>query len=119
MKIKIKVTKDVLKRAMWCGTTDMHEPMSQNCAISKALNDVFGKVSVSKSRIILLADRKEAHTIDTPMSAARFIDEFDALTPIERLEMPELTFEVELPESVIDQINISDIHKSETLEVVC
>lgn len=38
MKIKIKVTKDILKRSMMCGVNDCE--VSRNCAISLAVREI-------------------------------------------------------------------------------
>jgi hypothetical protein len=54
--------------------------------------------------------------------AAMFIDTFDKKTPFERLEMDELSFEVDIPEEVIEEIGINEVHqileKTPSLELV-
>lgn len=43
---------------------------------------------------------------------------FDSTPPEKRAELPEFEFEVEMPDSVIDQINIKNLHNSLTLSLV-
>lgn len=120
MKIEIKITKDVLKRSMWCGVTV--KPVSTNCAISLAVRDLFPDASTSTEYIVL--DKHGYHCLETPKIATRFINAFDALihSPEKRLDLPEFSFEIDIPEQVIERIGIQEakaiLQKSETLSLV-
>jgi len=112
MKLKIKVTKDVLKRSAKCQSSPW-----KNCAIATAIREIFPVAGVMNSKIRI----DGFPDIFLPEAAQIFIKDFDKLqySPSSRLNMPELEFEVNIPVELIETINISDIHKSETLEVVC
>jgi len=113
MKILIKVTKEVLKRSMFCSGTSINE----NCAIALAVRDLFPRATVGASFINSLAEQ-----IELPDSAIRFIYKFDSKTPDQRLQMHPLSFEVDVPDSVINEVGISEAYRilseSKTLELV-
>lgn len=117
MKLKINITKEVLKKSMWCGTGEMEWCfITKSCAIALAICNVFPNASVIPGKINLIGT---GISIKLPNEATKFIETFDSLrnTPEERLNLPEFSFEIEVPESVIDQINIDDIKNSNTLEL--
>ena len=122
MRLKIKVTKDILRKAMWCGTGKAPSPsLSTNCAIALAVRDIFPHAQISnKITTWVMVGRGEIDTIQLPIEAIEFIGWFDRLwrSPKKRLLMPELEFEIDVPDHIVEAINISDIHKSPTLEVV-
>jgi len=139
MNIKIKVTKEILRRSMDCD-----KDMTSNCAIAMAVIDIMPTAEVctaldadenrlpievsghSDYVICLIKSEKPLLFVrtDLPQEACDFIDTFDDLSPRERLKMPELEFEVELTDEMIDvlPINIDEaisiIQNSETLELV-
>jgi|SRR6187549_3843165 len=120
-KLKIKVTKNVLKQSMFCGLLDSGK-ITENCAIAIAVRDVFPKASVNHTAIVYQVGdyNNDIPSIKSllPYEAMHFISLFDKSSPQERVFMPELEFEVEVPDSVIDAINIDDIKKCATLELV-
>lgn len=141
MKILIKVTKDVLRRSMWCSVNgDGHceteekflakQGLGFNCAIGLAVNDLLPNAWTSINSIHIFPSFKHmqelgaSHVIYLPEIAFNFINEFDSLktTPEERLNMPEISFEIDLPSDLIDQIGIGQAYKvlseSKTLELV-
>ena len=126
MKLKITVTKDILKRSMMCGKPteawSAENAPNKNCAIALAIRDIFPNAEVHRQQILILT--KPHSTIKLPSEAVSFIDLFDGLrnTPEERLDLPEFSFEIDLPQEVIDSINISELTESlknhETLELI-
>lgn len=114
MKIEIKVTKDIIKKAMFCGIGN-GEMVSESCAIALAVRDIFPEAQVSNK---ITTWTCKNGIIFIPQSAKDFIGVFDNSTPEERLLIPPFNFEVELSNEIVSSINIDDIHKSETLEVV-
>lgn len=123
MKLKIKVTKEIIEKAIWCGTeseTGYH--VSKNCAVALAVRDIFPEARVSH-----LGFYPFCHTmldaIIIPSKAQDFIKHFDRLAdnPEARLYMDPIEFEVDIPDSVIEYIGIDEIQKivekSETLEL--
>lgn len=119
MKLKIKVTKDILRKSMWCGISEVPSAyeISTNCAIALAVKDVFPNVKVY---CLYLHDNSMGLRVWHSLETAAYIRLFDDLInePEKRLELPEYEFEIELTESVIQAINIDGILKSETLELV-
>jgi len=123
MKIKIKVTKDILKKSMMCGTKDFEGTISTNCAIALAIRDIFSRASVGVNHFSVLSKNGMVQ-IELPEKARKFISSFDGLfiTPQARLDLPEMSFEVDVPSELINQIGISQVYKvlseSKTLELV-
>lgn len=136
MKLKINVTKEVLRKSMWCKTDKMvplypgHKGSTTNCAITYALHEVFPCVITTHQSVWFygtLEDISKDVSIGRavlPSIATNFIDKFDSLVhrPEKRLELPEISFEIDVHESVIDSIGINEvkelISKSKTLEIV-
>lgn len=119
MKILIKVTKDILKKSMYCGVVN-NDNLSKNCAIALAVRDVFPDASIGLYTMGLMY----GHEMKVPKKMQAFISAFDILDdrPEKRLEMPEMSFELNIPNEVINQIGIGQIYKclseSRTLELV-
>lgn len=122
MKIKIKVTKDILKKAMYCGIDDStsvyNGGIGQNCAIALAVRDVFPDAIVGLEEMYFTKD--DLASTELPVEAKEFIDRFDMLgeSPAMRLDLDEFEFEINVPKSIINSINIEDIHNSKNLELV-
>lgn len=115
--LKIKVTKEILWRSRMCGEND--HLMNSNCAIALSVRDVFPKALV-EDKIIIPFPTKEVHyylykendlseVIELPKEATEFINAFDVASPDGRMAMPELEFEVEISDGVIDRINIDSL----------
>ena len=124
-KLRIHVTKDVLKRSMLCGDGNyLTAPVNENCAIALAVRAIFPKAKVGHRVILPDGIDTLENSIGLPYVAEKFIKAFDALrfTPHERVMMPELSFEVLVPPSIIDAIGLAEVkaivEKSETLELV-
>jgi len=118
MKIKIKVTKDILRRSMWCGTDKIgNDLIITNCAIALAVRDMLPDARVGVDSIY---GHSPYFNIENSLDTRNFISSFGYLvdTPNQRLNLPEYEFEIELPAEVVDAIDIDDIYRSETLEVV-
>lgn len=123
IKMKIKVTKEILKKSMWCGTIGLGG-VTENCAVALAVRDIFPEATVWYCTI---STGPRCQIIQMPDEVAPFIINFDRLShaPEKRLELPELEFEIEIPDEVISKIgngNIEEvktiIRNSETLELV-
>ena len=121
MKMKIKVTKDILKRSMMCGTKN-DDFVAHNCAIALAVRDLLPEAAVS-SRSIFLHINDRLVSIELPNEASKFISEFDKLStqPEKRLTLSEVEFTIDLPEKVINNIGINEVKSilanSQTLEL--
>jgi hypothetical protein len=108
MKMLIKVTKDVLRNTCLCKSNP-----SENCAIAYAI-----------VRVSYIEFYEDTSISALPIEAGTFILIFDELScsPKDRMEMPEIQFEIDVPNSVIERIGLSQIYKvlseSKTLEHV-
>jgi hypothetical protein len=116
-KLKITVTKEILEKSKNCG----HENklISQSCAISLAVIDIFPNVSVGADSIL---DMSTGLYMELPEVAKKFIDSFDWANPEERVKMNPISFEIEIPNEVIEKINIDELRpllvNHPTLELV-
>lgn len=125
MNLQITITKDVLRRSMFCGTAQSDEFTSQGCAIALALKDIFNTVSVNQCDITIYGRfsggiASWVQILPTPEKAIYFINKFDSLShaPHDRLRLPEFSFTITLPPEVVDAVNIDDVYRSETLQIV-
>jgi hypothetical protein len=115
-KLKIKVTKEILKKSMYCGTkSESTELIVKNCAVALAVRDIFPEACVASRYICPFGSRSNPmgpeYDIELPQEASSFISRFDGYMAIPemRLKMEEFEFEVEIPDIVIEQINIDEI----------
>ncbi len=131
MKVRIKVTKEIIAASANCGAdlcpTENHGTWSnnqvQNCAIAIAVKEIIPNAYVFKTNIAngpsLL---KTDYLIALPHEATTFIRYFDMYKPERRLQMEPLEFDIILPDSIIDSIGLDEVYeilnKSETLELV-
>ena len=117
IKLEISITQDILNRSANCVSN-----VGQNCAIGLAIFDIFGDKSWVESEQILISNTnyKEGNVYRNknviariPLSneAQEFIDEFDESLPHQRKLMEPFTFEIDIPENVIEMINIDEIYK--------
>jgi hypothetical protein len=123
MKIKIHVTKEVLERSKMCGLTKEIRMFSTNCAVAIAVRDIFPNAQVYGLFIdTWFGDDVLSRNIDLPKEVTKFIDSFDEKTPEERVNMRPISFEVDVPDYVIEKIGIEQAYKilesSPTLELV-
>lgn len=122
MKTQIKITKEIYQRSMMCGVqTQSHLmlPISKNCAIALAVREIDKRASVGATRIKWYGIIEESVL---PERAQLMIHVFDTLvhTPEQRPKLEEFTFEIELPDALIEKIGIEEaydaISNSSTLE---
>ena len=146
MKIKINITKEVLRMTRYCGRVPKPEEeyfvnpysgikkgekinhVTGNCAITYALHKIFPYVTVESEIIILNSLAPQAISkryiyIKLPTEAQIFIEMFDDSTPWYRANyMKPFSFEIEIPDEYLDSVDISEIHQaleeSKTLELV-
>lgn len=131
MKLEVKITKEVLAEAADCGFrfNAKKVDISKSCAIAVALKKIFSIVMVSLSYVVI-KEKGLAWNISLPSKAITFIMDFDNLGRVESTEksikssierrknMNPISFEINLPKELIDSINIDDIHRCETLELL-
>jgi len=111
---KIAITKEIIAQCKNCGTGNGTHKIENNCAIAFALADIFPKVYVTNYCIFpfgIDGDKEKEIKIPMPLIAQQFIKLFDGfrLTPNLRLLLPEFEFIIDIPDEVIDQINIDEV----------
>lgn len=118
-KITVLITKEVLEKTKMCGLNgNMMELVSQNCAVAYAVRELFPNASVGAGTISLDSSLENK----TPLSikAQNFISAFDFSSAEERVLMPEVSFEIDVPDGVLSDIDISEVQRivenSSTLE---
>ena len=116
VQFKIAITKEIIAHCKNCGTGNNAHRVENNCAIAFALAGIFPKVHVANLFIFPFGiDRNKDNDIKIPMPliAQQFIKLFDGfrLTPRLRLLLPEFEFTMEVPDDVIEQINIDDVRE--------
>lgn len=135
MKITVKVTKDVQRRAMYCDR--MSGDIKSTCEVAIAIRELFPNAQVfakalsftgagvneyDSKMIWLTTEELPKGMVRVPKKVTTRINQFDENTPIQRLLMPEFSFEIDVPNEVIDQIGIGQCYKvlseSKTLELV-
>ena len=128
MKLKIKITQEVLEATKMCGIDrfilkgSISFSYSQNCAITNACRELFPNC-FTLDKIYMINKYDYRITIaNLPVCATNFIDQFDKATSEERVKMKPFEFEIELTEEALDLISIDQITKvletSTTLKVV-
>lgn len=126
-KLKIKVTKEILEKSKHCGTIPGVRVID-NCPVALAVRDIFPKASVIGTIYPFGFDTKKyergikMETIPLTQEVRWFIVKFDEANPSERISLPELEFEVHIPDSIIEKINIDELRplliNHPTLELV-
>ena len=136
MKIQINITKEVLERSSMCGRNG--EQINSNCAIALAVREIMPQAHVTGWFIVPTDelynefDKKyttsmrcvqgDERVINLPETAMNFISKFDCKSPEFRVQMDEISFEIDVPNEVIDMIGLSEVYRvlseSKTLELV-
>lgn len=108
--LKIKVTKEHIRDGVCVSVT--------KCAVARAVRDIFpyatvdgARISVYSSDPVIDPDAKHIGLIRLPKEVSQFITHFDqtAWTANSRDDLKEIEFEVNLPDSILESINIEEI----------
>jgi hypothetical protein len=116
----IRITKEILDRAKNCGQKE-EQSIGDNCAIALALQDLFPDVFVTGDHTHPFGFDQQSVSpmkISLPLVAQNFIKVFDSLVQIPRvrLRLPEFEFDISIPDKILEQINIDEIHNIETVQ---
>jgi len=116
VQLKIAITKEVIEQCKNCGNENEKHEISKHCAVAFALSDIFPDVYVTNYYILPFGieyEKQEAFRIPLPIIAQQFIKLFDSfyLTPKLRLLLPEFGFTIDVPDEVIEQINIDEVRE--------
>ena len=111
---KIAITKEIIAHSKNCGTGNDTQRVENNCAIAVALTTIFPQVHVTNLCIFPFGiDGDKEIKIPLPLIAQQFIKLFDGfrLTPKLRLLLPAFEFTIDIPDEVIEQINIDEVRE--------
>ncbi len=112
--LKISITKEIIEQCKNCGNGNEKHEVGKNCALAFAMIDIFPNVYVNNYYIFPFGieyENKQVLKIPMPIVAQQFIKLFDGfyLTPKLRLFLPEFEFTIDVPDEVIEQINIDEV----------
>ena len=108
---KIAITKEIIAQSKNCGTgNDDARLIENNCAIAVALADIFPSVYVTNLFIFPFGINSELK-MPMPVIAQQFINLFDGfrLMPGLRILLPAFEFTIDIPDEVVEQINIEEV----------
>jgi hypothetical protein len=111
---KIRITKETIEHCKNCGTENSRQDIGSNCAVAFALKDIFPDVYVTDCYIFpfgIDSEKEENIKIMMPVIAQQFIKLFDGfyLMPNLRPSLPEFEFIINIPNEVLDHINIDEV----------
>lgn len=113
IQFKIAITKEIIIQCKNCGTGNDDRPVENNCAIAVALADFFPMAYVTDLYIFpfgIEGEKEKDIKISMPDIARQFVKLFDGFrfTPRLRLMLPAFEFMIDIPDEVIERINIED-----------
>lgn len=118
MLLQINITKEVLFASRDCDSSGL---IGQNCAIGKAIVDVFGlkswvgqySIELYNNIISSIPRNNDCNiigNIQLPLEATLFIRKFDKSCPLQREVLTPFSFEIDVPDEILEQIiDISEI----------
>lgn len=118
--LKIKITKEILRESANCGMMFGKGSQAESCAFAVAVREIFPRAVVCYSAIYPFGGVKHFNNTinvtgatEIPISAemTAFIFEFDANSPYDRVQMKEQEFELEIPDNIIQAIDIQEVTK--------
>ena len=114
LQLTISITKEIIRECKNCGNGNEEREIGKNCAVAFALIDIFPDVYITNYYIFPFGiehEKEQDLRIPLPIVAQQFIKLFDAfyLTPKLRLLLPEFEFTIDVPDEVIEQINIDEV----------
>lgn len=121
MKTTIHITEEIIQRSKYCNSNGLAEltMVGQNCAIGLAIFDLFGNKSWVADNTIeihpkgfqLRTSPNDLIIIPLPLRAQMFVASFDVCTPEQRDNLNPISFDIELPDEVVNLIGIEEITK--------
>ncbi len=116
VQFKISITKDIIHQSKNCGIDNDLYKIGTDCAVAVALQDIFPHVYVTNFYIFPfgIENNQLKHLkIALPLVAQQFIKLFDGFcfAPKLRLMLPEFEFNVDVPDEIINVINIDEVQE--------
>lgn len=116
LQLKIAITKEIIEQCKNCGSENEEHEIGNNCAVAFALMDIFPDVYITNYYIFPFGiehEKEQNLKIPLPIIAQQFIKLFDGfrITPKLRLLLPEFEFTIDVPDEVIEEINIEEVRE--------
>lgn len=121
MKLRIDCTKEHLIKAKNCGVNPFQIPVSKNCWVALACQDIFPECSVTYSSInINYRCPGTLIEMTIPRFVNKKIQEFDLLSKNipERMELEPFSFEIQLSDGQVNAINKHYGYSIDSLEKI-
>ncbi|HLK30890.1 MAG TPA: hypothetical protein VKT28_20100 [Puia sp.] len=111
---KIQVTKEIIAQCKEVGVLGNADIIGNECPIAVAVKHIFPDVHVTNFYLFPFGMNTENKILLSPI-AQNFVNLFDSLSmiPRTRLLIPAFEFEIEMPDSVLEQIKIEDLFSQE------
>lgn len=103
--LTIHITKEVLEESKNCSGAK-----GRTCAVAVAIRHIWPKAYVCTDEAYLNG-KWYKDVAKLPLMAQNFIDGFDRSTPEVRIAMEPISFNIVVPDEVINQINIDEVLK--------
>jgi len=115
---KIQVTKEIITQCKEVGVLDNADIIGNKCPIAVAVKHIFPEVHVSNYYLFPFGMYAEQKIPLSPV-AQNFIKLFDSLSQIPRTRslIPAFEFEIEIPDTVLEQIDIGELFPQEELAI--
>jgi len=103
IKLKVKVTKKILKESMMFRCPSLE--VTSNCAVALAIREIFPEATVGY--VIFRPFHKNKWGLISEHDGEHFITQFDQLreTPEKRLDLPETVVTLDITDEIIDHLS--------------
>lgn len=111
MKFKLVITKDIINESKECGLKPDKMQVYLNCALAEAYNELL-PAHVCTDKVMFYTNKTFSTFIgQTPLTfeQQQFIRTFDKMTQYARYSLVGQEFDVEIPDTVIDQLYSSEV----------
>lgn len=104
--LTINVTKEILEKTKLCR---VHvNSVGKNCAIAHAVRKIFPKAYVESEEIYPFGGNN-LMAMRMPTKARNFVEKFDNNNAKQRVKMKPLSFDIKIPDEVIDKLSIDEL----------
>jgi len=119
MKLRIKITKEVLETTKTCGLACSSNSLKlkssettkqgENCAVTYIFRELFPTCITGMDAIYTEYGEKAITIAHLPVSVSEFIQLFDTSSPNKRARIKPFDFEIELTEEALELITIEEV----------
>ncbi|MBS1577906.1 MAG: hypothetical protein JST09_21595 [Bacteroidetes bacterium] len=116
---KIEVTKEIIAQCIEIGAPGNSDIVGNKCPVAIAVKPIFPEVHVSNFYLFPFGMHTEHKILLSPV-ARNFVKLFDSLSmiPKTRSIIPAFEFTIEIPDTVLAQIDIGELFPEQELAVL-